>query len=194
MSNIFFFWIHSVLLYQKSLPIYVSNRRKRNEDKKSWIFTFFPYSSESKICIFWLKLEGQTAVDSGFWVIAEHQGKILYTDSQKIPFSRNGNTESIPLVKYQGSNKKTLIHQKPRVQRGKCVKKGQILADGAATVDGELALGKNILVAYMPWEGYNSEDAVLISERLIYEDIFTSFSIRRYEIKTYMTNQLVWYE
>ncbi|WP_284284390.1 hypothetical protein, partial [Mesorhizobium amorphae] len=80
----------------------------------------------------------------------------------------------------RGSNKKTLIHQKPRVQGGKCVKKGQILADGAATVDGELALGKNILVAYMPWEGYNSEDAVLISERLIYEDIFTSFSSRKY--------------
>lgn len=84
-----------------------------------------------------------------------------------------------------------MIHQKPPVQGGKCVKKGQILADGAATVGGELALRKNIniLVAYMPWEGYNSEDAVLISERLIYEDIFTSFSIRRYEIKTYMTNQ-----
>ena len=138
-----------------------------------------------------MKLEGQTAVDSGFSVIAEHQGKILYTDSQKIPFSRNGNTESIPLVKYQGSNKKTLIHQKPPVQGGKCVKKGQILADGAATVGGELALRKNIniLVAYMPWEDSNSEDGVLISERLIYEDIFTSFSIRRYEIKTYMTNQ-----
>ena len=135
-----------------------------------------------------MKLEGQTAVDSGFSVIAEHQGKILYTDSQKIPFSRNGNTESIPLVKYQGSNKKTLIHQKPRVQGGKCVKKGQILADGAATVGGELALGKNILVAYMPWEGYNSQDAVLISERLIYEDIFTSFSIWRYEIKTCIIN------
>jgi DNA-directed RNA polymerase subunit beta len=135
-----------------------------------------------------LKLEGQTAVDSGFSVIAEHQGKILYTDSQKILFLRNGNTESIPLVKYQGSNKKTLIHQKPRVQGGKCVKKGQILADGAATVGGELALGKNILVAYMPWEGYNSQDAVLISERLIYEDIFTSFSIWRYEIKTYIIN------
>ena len=82
-----------------------------------------------------------------------------------------------------------MIHQKTQVRGGKCVKKGQILADGAATVGGELALGKNILVAYMPWEGYNFEDAVLISERLIYEDIFTSFSIRRYEIKTYMTNQ-----
>ena len=73
---------------------------------------------------------------------------------------------------------KTCMHQKSQVHKGKCVKKGQILADGAATVGGELALGKNVLVAYMPWEGYNSEDAVLINERLVYEDIYTSFHIR----------------
>ncbi|KAJ1683096.1 hypothetical protein LUZ63_021684 [Rhynchospora breviuscula] len=145
--------------------------------------------SQSEKCIVGTGLEGQTAVDSGFSVIAEHQGKVFFTDNHKIVLSRNGNTFSIPLVKYQGSNKKTLIHQKPRVQGGQCVQKGQILADGAATVGGELALGKNILVAYMPWEGYNFEDAVLISERLIYEDILTSFHIRRYEIKTYVTNQ-----
>jgi DNA-directed RNA polymerase subunit beta len=87
-----------------------------------------------------------------------------------------------------GSKKKSLIHQKLRVQGGKCVKKDQILADGAATVGGELVVGKNILVAYMPWEGYNSQDVVLISERLIYEYIVTSFSIWRYEIKTYIIN------
>jgi hypothetical protein len=81
------------------------------------------------------------------------------------------------------------MHQKFRVPRGKCIKKGQILADGAATVGGELALGKNVLVAYMPWEGYNSEDAVLISERLVYEDIYTSFHIRKYEIHTHVTSQ-----
>ncbi|KAL0299234.1 UNVERIFIED_CONTAM: DNA-directed RNA polymerase subunit beta [Sesamum radiatum] len=81
------------------------------------------------------------------------------------------------------------MHQKPQVQRGKCIKKGQILADGAATVGGELALGKNVLVAYMPWEGYNFEDAVLISERLVYEDIYTSFHIRKYEIQTHVTSQ-----
>nr|YP_010290862.1 RNA polymerase beta subunit [Gahnia tristis]ULQ66019.1 RNA polymerase beta subunit [Gahnia tristis] len=145
--------------------------------------------SRSEKCIVGTGLEGQTAVDSGISVVAEHQGKVFYTDTHKILLSSNGNTYSIPLVKYQGSNKKTFIHQKPQVREGKCVKKGQILADGAATVGGELALGKNILVAYMPWEGYNSEDAVLISERLIYEDIYTSFRIRRYEIKTYVTNQ-----
>ncbi|KAJ0620518.1 DNA-directed RNA polymerase subunit beta [Helianthus annuus] len=84
---------------------------------------------------------------------------------------------------YQRSNKNTCMHQKPQVRRGKCIKKGQILAYGAATVGGELALGKNVLVAYMPWEGYNFEDAVLISERLVYEDIYTSFHIRKYEIR-----------
>nr|YP_009433796.1 RNA polymerase beta subunit [Hypolytrum nemorum]ANP26010.1 RNA polymerase beta subunit [Hypolytrum nemorum] len=145
--------------------------------------------SRSEKCIVGTGLEGQTALDSGVSVIAEHQGKPFYTDTHKILLSSNGNIISIPLVKYQSSNKKTFIHQKPQVGGSKCIKKGQILADGAATVGGELALGKNILVAYMPWEGYNSEDAVLISERLIYEDIYTSFHIRRYEIKTYVTNQ-----
>ncbi|KAJ3674218.1 hypothetical protein LUZ61_022003 [Rhynchospora tenuis] len=98
--------------------------------------------SQSEKCIVGTGLEGQTAVDSGFSVIAEHQGKVFFTDNHKILLSRNGDTLSIPLVKYQGSNKKTLIHQKPRVQGGKCVKRGQILADGAATVGGELALGE----------------------------------------------------
>nr|YP_009679081.1 RNA polymerase betasubunit [Teucrium mascatense]QDF64437.1 RNA polymerase betasubunit [Teucrium mascatense] len=79
--------------------------------------------------------------------------------------------------------------KKPRFGRVKCIKKGQVLADGAATVGGELALGKNVLVAYMPWEGYNFEDAVLISEPLVYEDIYTSFHIRKYEIQTHVTSQ-----
>nr|YP_009561600.1 RNA polymerase betasubunit [Commiphora gileadensis]QAT19689.1 RNA polymerase betasubunit [Commiphora gileadensis] len=85
--------------------------------------------------------------------------------------------------------KNTCMHQKTRVGRGKYIKKGQVLADGAATVGGELALGKNVLVAYMPWEGYNFEDAVLISERLLYGDIYTSFHIRKYEIQTHVTSQ-----
>ncbi|CAI8603992.1 unnamed protein product [Vicia faba] len=75
-----------------------------------------------------------------------------------------------------------------QVQKGKCVKKGQILADGAATVGGELTLGIKVLVAYMPWEGYNFEDDVLISERLVYEDIYTSLHIRKYEIQTHVTS------
>nr|WBU14124.1 RNA polymerase beta subunit [Cyanotis ciliata] len=147
--------------------------------------------SRSERCIVGTGLEHQTALDSGVSVLAEHEGQIIYTDTHKIIFSSNGdtNTRSIPLVIYQRSNKNTCMHQKPLVSRGKFFKKGQILADGAATVGGELALGKNVLVAYMLWEGYNSEDAVLISERLVYEDIYTSFHIRKYEIQTHVTSQ-----
>ncbi|KAL2239133.1 UNVERIFIED_CONTAM: DNA-directed RNA polymerase subunit beta [Sesamum indicum] len=108
--------------------------------------------SRSEKCIVGTGLERQAALDSGALALAERGGKIVYIDTDKILFSGNGDTLSIPLVMYQRSNKNTCMHQKPRVQRGKCIKKGQILADGAATVGGELALGKNVLVAYMPWE------------------------------------------
>nr|YP_009459431.1 RNA polymerase beta subunit [Aquilaria yunnanensis]AUS84686.1 RNA polymerase beta subunit [Aquilaria yunnanensis] len=145
--------------------------------------------SRSEKCIVGTGLERQVALDSGVLAIAEHEGKIIYTDIDKTILSANGDALNILLIMYQGSNKNTCMHQTPRVRRGKCLKKGQILADGAATLGGELALGKNILVAYMPWEGYNFEDAVLISERLIYEDIYTSFHIRKYEIQTHMTSQ-----
>ncbi|MGG6712844.1 UNVERIFIED_CONTAM: DNA-directed RNA polymerase subunit beta, partial [Salmonella enterica subsp. enterica serovar Weltevreden] len=116
-------------------------------------------------------------------------GKTISTDTGKILLSGKRDTLSIPFVMYQRSNKNTCIHQKPQVQRDKYIKKGQILANGAATVGGELSLGKNVLVAYMPWEGYNFEDAVLISERLVDEDIYTSFHIRKYEIQTHVTSQ-----
>nr|QXO04713.1 RNA polymerase beta subunit [Hetaeria youngsayei] len=145
--------------------------------------------SRSEKCIVGTGLEGQTALDSGISAIAKRKGKIIYTDTHKIVFSSNGDTLSIPLVMYQRSNKNTCMHQKTQVRRGKYIKKGQILAGGAATAGGELALGKNVLVAYMPWEGYNFEDAVLISERLVYEDIYTSFHIRKYEIHTHVTSQ-----
>nr|QXO02523.1 RNA polymerase beta subunit [Anoectochilus chapaensis] len=145
--------------------------------------------SRSEKCIVGTGLEGQTALDSGISAIAKHKGKIIYTETHKIFFSSNGDTLSIPLVMYQCSNKNTCMHQKTQVRRGKYFKKGQILAGGAATAGGELALGKNVLVAYMPWEGYNFEDAVLISERLVYEEIYTSFHIRKYEIHTHVTNQ-----
>nr|YP_010392177.1 RNA polymerase beta subunit [Wahlenbergia marginata]UPX07786.1 RNA polymerase beta subunit [Wahlenbergia marginata] len=145
--------------------------------------------SRSEKCIVGTGLEGQVALDSGALALAQQEGKIISTDPDKIFFSGNGDTLSLPLLMYERSNKNTCIHQKPQVQRGKCIKKGQILASGAATVGGELALGKNVLVAYMPWEGYNFEDAVLISERLVYEDIYTSFHIRKYEIQTYVTSE-----
>nr|YP_010260742.1 RNA polymerase beta subunit [Corybas cheesemanii]UIX55792.1 RNA polymerase beta subunit [Corybas cheesemanii] len=145
--------------------------------------------SRSEKCIVGTGLEGQTALDSGISAIAKRKGKIIYTDTHKIVFSSKGDTPSIPLVMYQRSNKNTCMHQKTQVRRDKYIKKGQILAGGAATAGGELALGKNVLVAYMPWEGYNFEDAVLISERLVYEDIYTSFHIRKYEIQTNATSQ-----
>nr|YP_009869785.1 RNA polymerase beta subunit [Tristicha trifaria]QKJ81725.1 RNA polymerase beta subunit [Tristicha trifaria] len=145
--------------------------------------------SRSEKCIVGTGLERQVALDSGVPAIASHEGKIIDTDIDKIFLSGNGATVKIPLIIYERSNKNTCIHQKTQVQRGKCIKKGQVLADGAATVGGELALGKNLLVAYMPWDGYNFEDAVLISDRLVYEDIFTSFHIRKYEIQTHVTSQ-----
>nr|YP_009757923.1 RNA polymerase beta subunit [Cyclopogon longibracteatus]QIM61332.1 RNA polymerase beta subunit [Cyclopogon longibracteatus] len=145
--------------------------------------------SRSEKCIVGTGLEGQTALDSGISAIVKRKGKVISTDTHKIVFSSNGDTLSIPLVMYQRSNKNTCMHQKTQVRRGKYIKKGQILAGGAATAGGELALGKNVLVAYMPWEGYNFEDAVLISERLVYEDIYTSFHIRKYEIQTHVTSQ-----
>nr|YP_010316955.1 RNA polymerase beta subunit [Rhomboda moulmeinensis]QXO05229.1 RNA polymerase beta subunit [Rhomboda moulmeinensis]UNB13607.1 RNA polymerase beta subunit [Rhomboda moulmeinensis] len=145
--------------------------------------------SRSEKCIVGTGLEGQTALDSGISAIAKRKGKIISTDTHKIVFSSNGDTLSIPLVMYQCSNKNTCMHQKTQVRWGKYFKKGQILAGGAATAGGELALGKNLLVAYMPWEGYNFEDAVLISERLVYEEIYTSFHIRKYEIHTHVTSQ-----
>jgi DNA-directed RNA polymerase subunit beta len=126
-------------------------------------------------------LECQTALNSRVSIIAEREGKIISSDSHKILLSSSGKTISIPLVSHQRSNKNTCMHQKPRVPQGRSIKQGQILAEGAPTVGGELALGKTILVAYMPWGGYNFEDAVLISESLVYEDIYTSFHIRKYE-------------
>nr|YP_004891483.1 RNA polymerase beta chain [Taiwania cryptomerioides]QJE36983.1 RNA polymerase beta subunit [Taiwania flousiana]BAK86817.1 RNA polymerase beta chain [Taiwania cryptomerioides] len=142
-------------------------------------------------CIVGTGLEGQVALDSGSVAIAKQGGKIKYIDGENITITSSVVRDNIEteLILYQRSNSDTCMHQKPRVRQGEYVKRGQIIADSAATAGGELSLGKNILVAYMPWEGYNFEDAILISERLIYEDIFTSFQIVRYEIGVYFTNQ-----
>nr|YP_009994458.1 RNA polymerase beta subunit [Cuscuta approximata]QNP08537.1 RNA polymerase beta subunit [Cuscuta approximata] len=147
--------------------------------------------TRSEKCIVGTGIEHHTALDSGSLVIATHTGKVVYTDTENIfvLVSGLGKTLSIPLVVYQRSNKNTCMHQKPQVQPGQFIKKGQVLAEGAATVEGELALGKTLLVAYMPWEGYNFEDAVLISERLVYEEIYTSLHIRKFEIQTHVTSQ-----
>nr|AER45540.1 rpoB [Agathis australis] len=150
-------------------------------------------SFQPEKCIVGTGLEGQAALDSGSVAIAAQEGSIKYIDAGNITSSVYRDTikkrKRTELVLYERSNSNTCIHQKPRIRQGQYVKKGQILADSAATVGGELSLGKNILVAYMPWEGYNFEDAVLISERLVYEDIYTSLQIVRYEIGIYMTSE-----
>ncbi|KAM6547278.1 hypothetical protein CsatB_018954 [Cannabis sativa] len=120
--------------------------------------------SRSEKCIVGTGLESQVALDSRVPAIVEHEGKIVYTDNDKIILSGNGDTLSIPLVRYQHSNKNTCMHQKPQVGRGKCIKNGQILADGAATVGGELSLGKKFissLYAMAKESSYAPEDRLL---------------------------------
>src|SRR5207237_9707794 len=85
------------------------------------------------------------------------------------------------LIKYQRSNQNTCINQKPIVKAGDRVKKGDVIADGAATETGELALGQNVIVAFMPWQGYNFEDSILVSERILRDDVFTSIHIEEFE-------------
>ena len=135
-------------------------------------------------------LENQIAVDSGFAVTSMNSGIVSYVSSEKIVVHNNsGNTFQYYLQKYQRSNQETCINQRPLVWVGDKVESGQILADGPAIEGGELSLGQNVLVAYMPWNGYNFEDAILISERLVYENIFTSIHIQRYEIDITQTNE-----
>ena len=109
----------------------------------------------------------------------------LKISSSNLNIEKNFSLSSItyPLAEYQRSNQDTCVTQRPIVHEGDWVQRGDLLADGTASVGGELALGKTILIAYMPWEGYNFEDAILISERLIYDDIYTSIHIERYEIE-----------
>jgi DNA-directed RNA polymerase subunit beta len=144
---------------------------------------------ETEKCIVGTGVESQTALDSGSVIVAQMEGKINYIDSTQISLSLKKKKINTNFIVYQRSNNNTCLHHKSQLMKDKYIRKGQVLADGAATSKGELALGKNILVAYMPWEGYNFEDAILISERLIYDDIYTSLHIERYEIEARMTSQ-----
>jgi len=94
----------------------------------------------------------------------------------------DGQVDKYTLIKFRRSNQGTVIHQRPIVKKGEVVKAGDFLADGQAVDQGELALGRNVLVAFMGWEGYNFEDAILLSERLVKEDVYTSIHIEEYEI------------
>nr|YP_009315752.1 RNA polymerase b-subunit [Trichogloeopsis pedicellata]SCW24410.1 RNA polymerase b-subunit [Trichogloeopsis pedicellata] len=133
-------------------------------------------------------LEAKIARDSGMIVISRTYGYVIYVSATKIGIQDNlGKTIHYRLKKYYRSNQDTCINQRPIVWPGQTVFSGQTIADGASTDGGEIALGRNIYVAYMPWEGYNYEDAFLISERLIYNDIYTSIHIERYEIECRQT-------
>jgi len=133
-------------------------------------------------------LEGQTARDSGMTVLSLHTGKVTRLNEGKIYITdKLGTTVQYILSKYQRSNQDTCINQQPLVSVNEKILTGQVLADGASTQGGELAVGQNILIAYMPWEGYNYEDAFVVSERLIYEDLFTSIHIEKFEIEIRQT-------
>ena len=128
-------------------------------------------------------LEYRAAVDTGDVIVADEAGTVADVDADRRSSStRKDGKHEYPLTKFMRSNQGTLIHQKPIVGLGEQVKAEQVLADGSSTDMGELALGANLLVAFMPWEGYNFEDAIVISERLVKEDVLSSIHIHEYEI------------
>tara|TARA_B100001248_G_scaffold220746_1_gene176683 strand:+ start:128081 stop:131863 length:3783 start_codon:yes stop_codon:yes gene_type:complete len=143
-------------------------------------------------------LESKVACDSCTVVVAEHSGIVASVDARRVVITQDGempNTDSqvlktdddkgvyvYELRKFMRSNNTTCFNQKPLVKKGQPIKIGDVIADGAATDDGELALGRNVLVAFMPWNGYNFEDAILLSEKLVKEDVFTSIHIEEFEV------------
>jgi DNA-directed RNA polymerase subunit beta len=137
-------------------------------------------------------MEYITARDSGAVIVARRSGTIDYVDSQRIVVRVESETEDgkemgadiYPMTKFKRSNQNTCITQKPIVRVGQKVHKGQVLADGPCTELGELALGRNVLVAFMPWRGYNFEDAILVSERMVKDDYYTSIHIEEFEIES----------
>jgi len=150
-------------------------------------------------------LEAQAAKDSGMVIVSRTDGEVSYVDATKIRVRVTGNADlkeitgdlsgtapqareiEYPISKYQRSNQDTCLNQRPIVKQGDRVVSGQVLADGSSTEGGELALGQNITVAYMPWEGYNYEDAILISEKLVQQDTYTSIHVEKYEIEARQT-------
>ncbi len=125
-------------------------------------------------------MEKPVAQNSGMVVRAERGGVVTFVDSMRILVD---NADEYILRKFVGLNERTCLNQKPIVRKGQRVKKGQILADGAATHQGELALGRNVLVAFLTYDGYNFEDAIVISQRLVKEDVFTSIHIEEYDVE-----------
>nr|YP_002048759.1 DNA-directed RNA polymerase beta subunit [Paulinella chromatophora]ACB42549.1 DNA-directed RNA polymerase beta subunit [Paulinella chromatophora] len=133
-------------------------------------------------------LEPQVARDSGMVPITKVDGTVTFVDATAIIVRDEKDGDHIHLLqKYQRSNQDTCLNQRPIVKQGDKVVAGQVLADGSACEGGEIALGQNVLIAYMPWEGYNYEDAILVSERLVEDDLYTSVHIEKYEIEARQT-------
>ncbi|MCM8900395.1 DNA-directed RNA polymerase subunit beta [Caldicoprobacter algeriensis] len=129
-------------------------------------------------------MEYRAAKDSGVVVVAKESGVVKKVSADRIVIKEDGGKEQVyDLIKFARSNQGTCINQRPIVEVGQRVEKGQVIADGPSTDHGELALGKNVLVGFMPWEGYNYEDAILISEKLVKEDVYTSIHIEEYEVE-----------
>ncbi len=127
-------------------------------------------------------MEAKTAVDSGVCVVAKKDGVVDFVDSKTIDIIYDdGEKEEYHLIKFQRSNQSNCYNQRPIVFKGDHVKAGQVIADGPSTYEGELGLGKNPLIGFMTWEGYNYEDAVLLSERLVRDDVYTSVHMEEYE-------------
>ncbi|MBR6816795.1 MAG: DNA-directed RNA polymerase subunit beta [Clostridia bacterium] len=127
-------------------------------------------------------MEGKAAYDSGVLVKAERGGVVKHVQADRVVITTEDGTDDVyKLIKYSRSNQGTCINQMPLVRKGDKIEAGEVLADGPSTDKGEIALGKNILMGFMTWEGYNYEDAVLISERLVKDDVFTSIHIEEYE-------------
>ena len=128
-------------------------------------------------------MEYRAAVDTGDVVVAERGGKVAYVDADHIEIDAGkGEVDTYDLVKFMRSNQGTLIHQKPIVFPGDKVPSGAVLADGSSTDSGELALGRNLLVAFMSWEGFNFEDAIILSEKVVKDDLLSSIHIEEYEV------------
>ena len=150
-------------------------------------------------------MEAIVARDSGAVIIAENAGEVISADSTRIVVRNDVKKTSdkkieggdyldsavsiYTLAKFQRSNQNTCVNQKPLVSSGQKIKKGEVIADGPSTELGELALGRNVLVAFMPWDGYNFEDAIIVSEKLVKEDVYTSIHIEEYYIEARDTKQ-----
>ncbi|MBQ7677686.1 MAG: DNA-directed RNA polymerase subunit beta, partial [Lachnospiraceae bacterium] len=129
-------------------------------------------------------MEGKTAIDAGITILAKRAGTVEISESKRIVIrTKSGERDEYPLSKFARSNQSNCYNQRPVVFKGDEVLEGEIIADGPSTSNGELALGKNPLIGFMTWEGYNYEDAVLLSERLVQDDVYTSIHMEEYEVE-----------